>query len=352
MTTGTQQMSLSDEAQPPITFREFEEKLADPTIPDVELRRYFIGDRRRSRPFAPVLQVDRDKVVLEPIDEFRVQGAFAMNWANGVSRLRRQLRFDRRRAFGEKLPLVTAEGDSWFEFPIMLSDVVDQVDHSYLVWSVAAAGDTVQNMLATEPEYLEAIRRNAVPKTFMFSGAGNDIVGSDPDGRSVIEKVVRRFEPGRPASWYVSTDAFNERLAVVERNYRQLFETVAREFRDRVSVVCHGYDRAIPALAHGDPRDPLWANRDEWLAGPLGRLGIADALLQREIVARMIDRLNEMQKRLCGGNNDGGVFRHAYHADIRGALPNVDDWADELHPTDAGYAKVAARFAPILSALV
>ncbi len=77
------------------------------------------------------------------------------------------------------------------------------------------------------------------------------------------------------------------------------------------------------------------------------RLGIGDRTLQRAIIGLMIDRLNEMLKRLCGGNHAGGAFGNAWHVDVRGLVGDAN-WADELHPTDQGFAVAAAAFATVL----
>ncbi len=334
-----------------IPFSELERMLKDINIPDSALRPYLTGDRTASRPFAPAIQADLNRVALDDMDRFRVEGAFAMNWANGIARWRRQAKFKRRRLLGERRPLVVAEGDSWFQFPLIIDDVVDQLDSPYHIWCVSAAGDTLANMVHRAPEYIDAIaQQSELPRVFLFSGAGNDFVGEEPDGTSVVYAVLRDFEPGRPAAWYLETDAFAARLAFIEKAYRTMLESVDREFGRRVSVVIHGYDYAIPA-GPNDPRRPSWADKDQWLGAPLSQRGIHDPALQRTIVRLMIDKLNGLQKSLCGGNNTGGAFKAAHHVDVRNTLPDLSDWADELHPTDAGFAKVAGLFAPVLADL-
>ena len=93
---------------------------------------------------------------------------------------------------------------------------------------------------------------------------------------------------------------------------------------------------------------PIYAAPDEWLGKPLRDKGITEANLQREIIAGMIDRLNERQRRLCGGNNVDGEFPNVFHVDVRGQL-QPRDWADELHPTDEGFAKVGALFEAVIA---
>ncbi len=52
--------------------------------------------------------------------------------------------------------------------------------------------------------------------------------------------------------------------------------------------------------------------------------------------------------RLAGGNVEGGAFAHVYHVDARNTVMD-DEWANEIHPTNSGYARVADRFRHVLS---
>ena len=53
-------------------------------------------------------------------------------------------------------------------------------------------------------------------------------------------------------------------------------------------------------------------------------------------MAALIDRTNEMTARVCVANP------RAVHADLRGSVP-ADQWADELHPTDEGFAAATRK---------
>jgi hypothetical protein len=323
---------------------ELQRLMRDPAVPERELTQYFTAYPDASRPFAPGIIPDPARVEIAPPDDAR-EGAMLTSWANGLSRLRRQEKFRARVASGDARPVLVSEGDSWFQFPIFLADVIDQLEGEFNVWSVDAAGDTLQNMVIDDPEYMVALRaQRATLRAFLFSGGGNDIVGADRDGTSIILQVVRRFEPGRPAEWYLETAAFGQKLEFIERCYRAVLGTVAAEF-PTLPVLCHAYDYSIPG-APDDPRDPIWAGPDQWIGRPMRALGIADPQLQRDIVRVMIDRLTQKLQALCGGNNPGGAFPNAWHVDARGAVGTR--WADELHPTDEGYGLVAARFAAVL----
>jgi len=329
-----------------ITLEEFNAMARDPDVPDRELRKYFTIDRSLSRPFRPAVHLDPTLVRKADGSEVRAEGL--LDWANGFSRWRRQDRFRRRIQKGEALPILVSEGDSWFQFPIFLEDVIDHFDKPYLIWSVDAAGDTLENMVRKFPEYLAELRRQSgKAKAFLFSGGGNDLVGEDGDGRSILEKVLKPFATGKKARWYLETQEYATTLASIEGHFREVLNRVAAEFPG-LPVIIHGYDYAIPGPAPNEWRRPAWAGVDQWLGRALRARGILDHKLQREIIKTMIDDLNEAQKRLCGeGHAGAGKFKDAYHVDVRGAL-NPPEWADELHPTDAGFKKVAAVFAKVL----
>lgn len=327
-----------------ISMAELQRLMRDPAIPDSELTQYFTVVREGSRPFTPGVIPDPARVeVAPPADP--LEGAMLMSWANGLSRLRRQEKFLARVGNGDPRPVLVSEGDSWFQFPIFLEDVIDHLAGQFNIWSVDAAGDTLQNMVIDDAEYMKALRERApAARALLFSGGGNDIVGTDTRGNSIVAQVVRRFEPGRPAESYLEPAALAQKLAFVESCYRAVLTNVAAEFPN-LPVICHAYDYSIPG-APDDARNPVWAGPDQWIGRPMRALGIDDPQLQRDIVRLMIDRLNERLKTLCGANNAGGAFPNAWHVDARGAVGTR--WADELHPTNEGYRLVAARFAAVL----
>jgi len=329
-----------------ISMATLQQMARDPELPESELRRYFIARPEESRAFAPAVIPNPALVdVAEPLDV--TEGAMMMSWANGLARLRRQERFKLRRALGDSRPVLVSEGDSWFQFPILLDDVIDQLHDQYTIWSVDAAGDTLQNMVHDRAEYLDALRRHAgSARAFLFSGGGNDIVGDDAQGQSVVARIVRSFEAGQPAEWYVATPEARQKFDWIEASYRKVLAAVEREF-PRLPVICHGYGYAIPGGAPGDDRHPGWAAVDKWLGVPLReRLGIRDPELQRAIVRLLIDRFNDMLRRLCGASHPGGVFANAWHVDVRDTVGRR--WADELHPTNDGFAAVGQVFDNVL----
>lgn len=338
-----------------ITFDELEARLADPDLPDAAIRPYLVGAAGGSSAFAPLVLPDRERVATVGPEEARATSLDLVGWANRWSRWRRQQRFLRRLEAGETASVLVSEGDSWFQFPLLLDDTIDQLSSSYLIWSLDSAGDTLAAMTGPEQEYAAALgdpRFGGRVRGLLLSAGGNDVIGSEPgpDGRpvSVLETLLRPRPAGGDPLACIDEAALAERLDRIERGHALIIETVAW-LRPGVPVLCHGYAHAVPAFP-GDPRRPSWARHGAWLAEPLARRGIVDPADQRRLVAELIDRLYLRLGALCGGGGGGGRYPWAWLVDARPAL-GPGDWADEIHPTDAagrGFAAVAERFRAVI----
>jgi hypothetical protein len=249
--------------------------------------------------------------------------------------------------------MLLAEGDSWFHFPIFLRDIVLQLSADHLIWPLGAAGETLDHMVfgrgeGQGPNYLNALSEfGASARAFLFSGGGNDLIGEDEDGSSALMKFVRRFEAGRSAAWHLDTPEFKRRLVHYEAAHRHMIVDVAAR-QPNLPIVLHAYDYVLPCpFGRRDRRHPHWMARDKYFGAMFPRLGIVDPGLQAEILRHVVDAMNAVLRRLAGGNVAGGSFAQVFHVDLRGALA-LEDWADELHPTNAGYAKLSDRFRAVL----
>ncbi len=324
-----------------ISYAQFKSMLMDPKVPGTEIAKYLRKDpKKKGRPLDPQLVPDPEKVEMGPEAEFEVESA--IRWANGVERWRREQRF--MEGLGDGRPVLVSEGDSWFQFPFLYEDVIDQLASDFLIWSLDAAGDTADNMVNRSPEYYFELKKQKANNVvgFLFSGAGNDVIGEDLDGNPVLGRLLKPFQAGRDAAWHVDKAMFAQILAMLERDYRKLVATIRRDddFM-RLPIIIHGYDYAIPGGFPGDPRNPfLYAAQDEWLGAPMKAKGIVDPTLQRAIIRVLIDGLYDMLFRVAGTSANTRVFV----VDARGALPDVSDWGDEIHGTSAGFHKVAKRF--------
>ncbi|MBB4233243.1 hypothetical protein [Rhizobium mongolense] len=331
-----------------ISYAEFKKKLMDPDVPDSEIAPYLTADREASGPFDPRIEPDPKKVEMGPEAQMDVESA--IRWGNAICRWRRQQAFERRISSGVRKPVLVSEGDSWHQFPFLIEDVIDHLNLDFLIWSLDAAGDTADNMVNRNPEFMKALveqKRNKVAG-FLFSGAGNDVIGEDLLGNPVLGTLVKNFQRGKDAAWHVDKAKLSAVLSQLEKGYQKLVSTVRMDpdFKT-LPIFFHGYGYAIPGGFPGDKRHPIYAKQDEWLGGPLKEKGIVDLKLQRDIVRVLIDALYDMLHSVAGNSKTSFV----YVVDVRGELKE-GDWADEIHATSDAFGRVAARFKKVINAAI
>ncbi len=305
-------------AAPPVSLDELFGKLGDPTTTEAELRPYFELDEDRSGPFQPRLKLDDAKVLVPPTPEGRARGDVLMASANWWSRMRRLVQFNLTMAGGYTGPVIVSEGDSWFQYPILVEDTIDHLlTRKYAIRSLDAAGDTLENMVESG-EYIDALRQTGA-SVFLFSGGGNDVLGGGH-----LYDFLRDYDGMLTPAQHI-LPGFKALLDEAIANYDKIIRSVEKLPGD-ILILCHGYDWPLP-------------NKGRWLGKPMERHGIKDAIFQRGIVAEMINRFNARLGQLLAG------FANAQHLDLRGVVGDtLADWQDELHPTSTTFAKVADRF--------
>ena len=221
-----------------ITYQELEEMLADIDIPDSELAKYFIVEEDDERGFASGIRIDPGEVDLEASDDPRTEAAVLIGFTNGISRRRRKRRFKRaiKNDATKDRKIIVTEGDSWFQFPFILDDVIDHLSDEFNIYSVGAAGDTTKNMVFRDPEYLDAIEDAAdfagkLPDGFMFSSGGNDILG-ERDGTPVFDLILQQLDPGESFSLenaYVEPE-LEAQLNLIKDGYQKLISEIRLDF--------------------------------------------------------------------------------------------------------------------------
>ncbi len=308
---------MAEEAAKKITVEELNRKISDLSVPETELAKYFDVDESASDAMRPQLKLNPRTVAVPPATDpaGRARSAELLNGANFICKLRREARFQQVVGSGTyKGPLIAAEGDSWFEFPFILKDVIDWVLDSYAVLDKSEAGDTLENMVR-QGEYLAALEHTG-GQLLLLSGGGNDMVAGGN-----LAAHVRPFDPAlKPAQYLLPS--FGGVLDGAISNIEKIVRNVGRAFPN-AAVVCHGYDYVVP-------------NDGKWLGKPMATRGITDRALQKAIAHEMVDRLNSRLRTLAAQS------ARLTYVDCRGAVGD-GRWHDELHPTNEGYGDVTAR---------
>lgn len=188
------------------------------------------------------------------------------------------------------------------------------------------------------------------PKALLLGGGGNDVVDSDPlADPPKLPRLLKLLAPTTAADPLVAAEV-HQFIDVELKGYYQKIINAVRSVTS-IPIVIHAYDHPIP------DRRPL-VYQGHALAGPwLGPVfatsgynipafpaGSADLTRAREVMKRLINRLNAM---VAGIANDQLKI---YHVDLSGTLAaHYGDqanyatlWDNELHANDAGFDVLAA----------
>ncbi|MDJ0732116.1 MAG: SGNH/GDSL hydrolase family protein [Crocosphaera sp.] len=303
-----------------ISPRQLRRMLVDPRVNDSELIELLQWDEGSFNCFEPIIRANPETVDTTTMDNNGILGL-----VNRLAKERRHLQYKLKvnNPFftGQK---IVSEGDSWFQFPFLLKDVIDQLFKpfdgwdSYAVYSLGAAGDLLENIINTD-EITEAIETEN-PEVFLISGGGNDLVA---DGN--IATLLHPFEKGRQATDYPN-EAFDQFLQDIIQLYRGLFLRLLSRF-PQLKIICHGYDYVIP-------------NNGVSLGIPMANINITNTELQKDILKVIIDRVNDAQINLIQNIEFGG---RVFHVDCRGVVGD-NNWIDELHPNNTGFEAVGKLF--------
>lgn len=299
-----------------ISHQQLIDDLYNLDISDEQLAEYLQEKTDASTPFAPIIEANPDMVTPDG-----TEGDIALGALNGIAKWRRKKLYKRRIKDWNGIRIVS-EGDSWFQYPFLLKDVIDHLSdlnkYQYAIYSLGEAGDLLNDIIRKD-EITEALEREN-PHVLLISGGGNDMVGGSRMERMVHSPSDDITEP----QGYLNAE-FTRFLEKISTLYNELFTRLLREF-PHLKIVCHGYDYAIP-------------DSGKWLGDPLAKAGIDNRRTQKAIVKVMIDRLN-VQMEAVAQQFSGSVFC----VDARKTVPAHDGWHDELHPNSEAYGLVAVLF--------
>ena len=251
--------------------------------------------------------------------------------------------------------LMLAEGDSWFAWgylnlrpsPNVLTSM--RFEEATATLSYAYSGDTIGDMarISTSGGYFRELMDRRYD-ALLLSGGGNDLFDAIRQGHILRQPTG---DPG-DADAYVDWDAVDRLRDYVAANYRQVLSRrrEARSKNRRTPFLLYTYDYPLPRPAKAQVMG--LAAIGTWLHAPL-LAASAPSALHFGIVRRIVDRLAETILDLADPAADIHVV------DTRGALVPAQadaegdsgDWANEVHPNESGYGKIATLLCAELNKL-
>ena len=196
---------------------------------------------------------------------------------------------------------IVAGGDSWFQYPILLRDVVNYLSGVYSVFSVSAAGATLDDYLKPGSTFLEAIPAKR-PAFVLLSAGATDLIG-DP-----FPDLLRDApDPTRTGPERYLSDAFATKLAEVMERYKRILRLLALQ-DPPVKVLIHGYDYIVPVDAAAQD------TRTGWLGKTMIGKGIGEQADREAVIRYLLDTFNDQLHQLAS------TYTNVTYLDLRGTL--------------------------------
>jgi hypothetical protein len=249
---------------------------------------------------------------------------------------------------GPNPPLnLLADGDSWFDYPLdglipgVNTDIIAQLPGLCAqppnILNLAHHGDatTTEVGLSRTQQILNAIA--TVPPggqfdAILFSGGGNDVAG---DQFNIW--LNDASDVGNNPSFGLNQNRFNAILSVIESSYLDLIQLRDENLKG-APIFAGGYDIAIPSGVGVCGLGP-------WLKPALDFCGWTNPNDAAQIVRNALTQLGSLIARLAADPDNNLVY-----VPTQGTLTSPGQWANELHPTKAGFGLIAAKYQTSLAA--
>ncbi len=225
---------------------------------------------------------------------------------------------------------IIAEGDSWFKY-VIGKGVIFQLERllGVEIQNLASPGDEVSDMLAPRQlERLAKLLKQGPTKGWkydcmLFSGGGNDFAGKDR-----FHKWFHQYSTGMTPKQLLNQKTIKAELAILEDGYEELI-ALRDKHSPKTHLFFHGYDFVIP-----NGKGVCWLG--PWMQPGLEFRNVPK-YKRNDVVKLFLQQFNRVLQKL--------ERKHKLITVVptHGTL-NSKDWANELHPTNSGFKKIAKVF--------
>ena len=239
------------------------------------------------------------------------------------------------------------DGDSWFDYPlggtlplVDRTDVIAQLPalcgRAPFILNLAHYGDATTTELGLEQtqKLIGAIKdpANGGFDAILFSGGGDDVAGN-----SFCIWLNDAADVSNKPAFGINAERFNAVLSVIRASYLDLI-SLRNDHLAGAPVFVHAYDFAIPSGQGACP------NVGPWLKPALDYCGWTNPADAAQIVHDALSQLGAVIAKLAADPANNMIY-----VQTQGTLA-ANQWANELHPTPAGFRLIAGKFKDALAA--
>lgn len=259
---------------------------------------------------------------------------------NDENHLTKIERYKRERRAKSNSVGILIEGDSWFNLPVWVNgsnlvlEIKEQLGDKISILDLSDSGDEAREMLAGgqfAKLYNVLTTKGVSFDAILFSGGGNDLVGPN------MLPLLNDGEGKQSADECINHERLSARIQQIMLAYEEL-SWMRNDYESNARIYTHAYDFAKPT---GKGIRILVEVAGKWVKKRLETRGIKTEFHQA-VVTSMLSQFNEQL------SAKAQLKRNWTHVPTQGTLQDDSDWSDELHPSQLGFQKIAAKFVQAL----
>ena len=246
------------------------------------------------------------------------------------------------------LPRVYCLGDSWFQLPLKPVDLHQQLRGLFAGEAIFANNAVPGRTTAEIKRQFPALQRHLGAleiDVLLVSMGGNDIAGHE-----LAEYLKRPDEPQNRGPYTAAVPALVERhvrlatfasaMTTLEEDFQRVID-IRDKVRPACPVVLHTYAYPMPNGRRATRLGGIF-KAGPWLKPHLVAAGLTTLGDKKALMRWLVDEFHARLEGLAARN------RGVVVVDSRRAVKD-SEWSDEIHPTDAGYERIAREhWQPVL----
>jgi len=248
----------------------------------------------------------------------------------------------------KKAVRIYAEGDSWFDYigSDVLTEVYDQAASEPILFKHSSGGDEAAEMLGGKQRHslvkeLGFLKQHhypnfsVAPEVILFSAGGNDLVGMYD-----FPMFIRKAANGSAVEDFINSPHLHLRMQQIAMAYIELGYMRDRYFPG-IPIITHQYDWPVPS----DQGVELLGLEiiKSWMKPYMDGIHINmddQKKIVRYIMGGFAGILEKLRKKNFNLGEEVVGIDNFHIAPTQGTLDTKKDWANEIHPTPEGFAKI------------
>lgn len=241
------------------------------------------------------------------------------------------------------LPRVYCLGDSWFQLPLKPIDLHKQLRRLFAGEAIFANNAVPGRTTAEIKRQFPALSRHLGAleiDVLLVSMGGNDIAGHE-----LAEYLKRPDEPQNRGPYaapqpdvverHVRLATFHSAMNTLQEDFQRVID-IRDQMRPACPVVLHSYAYPMPNGRRATRLGGIF-KAGPWLKPHLVAAGLTTLDEKKALMRWLVDEFHARLGKLAAAN------RGVVVVDSRQAVKD-SEWADEIHPKDSGYERIAREY--------